>query len=255
MYVEEKDRSWCTDSRENDNRAVTIEVASDDVYPYTVNSKAYGALIQLLADICKRNEIKRLLWKGDSGLIGQVDKQDMTVHRWFNSGKSCPGDYLFSLHYQIAAEVNKRLEDGDDMTKDETLQMIKQEMDRRDPTYNLLSEVPEYWREDIGELITLGVIRGAGGGKLALTKTKAWCAVVLKRALEANDKIYKTINDVPEWGRPYVQARMDAGTLTGQKTGADGNVILNIRESTVRLLKIISDQPELINTDAEDADE
>ena len=29
LYVEEKNRSWCTSSRSNDQRAITIEVASD----------------------------------------------------------------------------------------------------------------------------------------------------------------------------------------------------------------------------------
>ena len=29
MYVEEKDRSWCSSNAANDNRAITIEVASD----------------------------------------------------------------------------------------------------------------------------------------------------------------------------------------------------------------------------------
>lgn len=108
MCVEEKDRSWCTSSRENDHRAITIEVASDTKAPYKVTDKAYKALIELLVDICKRNNIKKLLWKGDKSLIGQVDKQNMTVHRWF-ANKSCPGDYLYNLHGKIAEEVNKKL--------------------------------------------------------------------------------------------------------------------------------------------------
>ena len=61
-----------------------------------------------MTDICRRNGIKKLLWKGDKNLIGQVDKQNMTVHRWF-ANKACPGDYLYSRHGDIAAEVNKRL--------------------------------------------------------------------------------------------------------------------------------------------------
>lgn len=108
LYVEEKNRSWCTSSRSNDHRAVTIEVASDSTAPYKVTDKAYNALINLCADICKRNGIKKLLWKGDKSLIGQVDKQNMTVHRWF-ANKACPGDYLYNLHGQIAEEVNKKL--------------------------------------------------------------------------------------------------------------------------------------------------
>ena len=89
MYVEEKNRSWCTSSNSNDQRAITIEVASDTKPPYAVNSKAYAALINLVADICKRNGIKKLLWKADKSLIGQVSKQNMTVHRWF-AATECP---------------------------------------------------------------------------------------------------------------------------------------------------------------------
>ena len=108
LYVEEKNRSWCTSSRSNDQRAITIEVASDTTEPYAVTDKAYAALIDLVTDICKRNGIKELKWQGDKSLIGQVDKQNMTVHRWF-ANKSCPGKYLYDRHPAIAAEVNKRL--------------------------------------------------------------------------------------------------------------------------------------------------
>ena len=108
MYCEEKDRSWCTSSSANDNRAITIEVASDTTHPYAVKDKALAALIELCTDICKRNGIKKLLWKGDKNLIGQPDKQNMTVHRWF-ANKSCPGDYLYGKHPYIADEVNKKL--------------------------------------------------------------------------------------------------------------------------------------------------
>lgn len=111
MYVEEKDRSWCSSNYKNDDRAITIEVASDRTPPYAVNEKAYKALINLLVDICKRNGIKQLLWKNDKSLIGQVDKQNMTLHRWF-AATECPGDYLVGKHTQIAAEVNTRLNGG-----------------------------------------------------------------------------------------------------------------------------------------------
>ena len=103
LSVEEQDRSWCSSSR-----AITIEVASDTKHPYKVTDQALAALIDLLVDICRRNGIKALLWKGDKSLIGQVDKQNMTVHRWF-ANKACPGDYLYNLHPQIAAQVNERL--------------------------------------------------------------------------------------------------------------------------------------------------
>lgn len=110
MYVEEKDRSWCSSNKSNDHRAITIEVANDGGAEtgWHISDKAYNALIALLVDICKRNDIKKLLWKADKSLIGKVDKQNMTVHRWF-AAKACPGDYLYNLHGQIAKEVNEIL--------------------------------------------------------------------------------------------------------------------------------------------------
>lgn len=112
MYVEEKDRSWCSSNAENDNRAITIEVASDTTHPYAIKPAAYKALVELCADICKRNGIKELKWKANKALIGQVDKQNMTVHRWF-AKKECPGEYIYTRLGQIADEVNQKLKPKD----------------------------------------------------------------------------------------------------------------------------------------------
>lgn len=108
MYVEEKDRSWCSSNAANDHRAITIECASDTTHPYAINDKVYKSLIELCVDICKRNGIKELKWKGDKSLIGNVEKQNMTVHRWF-ANKACPGDYIYSRLGKIASEVNAKL--------------------------------------------------------------------------------------------------------------------------------------------------
>lgn len=109
LYVEEKDRSWCTSSSSNDNRAITIEVASDTYHPYRVNDVAYKSLIKLLVDICKRNGIKKLVWSTNkSERMNHLNGCNMTVHRDY-ANKSCPGDYLYNLHGQIAKEVNAQL--------------------------------------------------------------------------------------------------------------------------------------------------
>lgn len=109
LCVEEKDRSWCSSSPSNDHRAVTIECASDRTHPYAINDKVYQSLVKLCADICRRNDIKELRWKADRTLIGQVDKQNLTVHRWF-ANKSCPGDYIYNRLGQIAKEVNAKIQ-------------------------------------------------------------------------------------------------------------------------------------------------
>ena len=115
MYVEEKDRSWCSSNADNDNRAVTIEVASDTYAPYKVTSAAYATLLDLVTDICRRNGKTKILWFGDKAKTlayqPKAGEMVMTVHRWF-ANKSCPGDYLYNLHDEIAAEVNKRLAGG-----------------------------------------------------------------------------------------------------------------------------------------------
>lgn len=109
MYCEEKDRSWCTSSGANDHRAITIEVASDTKHPYAVNAKAYAAMLDLVTDICKRNGIKKLVWSTNKeDRVNHKNGCNMTVHRDY-ANKSCPGDYLYNRHGEIAAEVNKRL--------------------------------------------------------------------------------------------------------------------------------------------------
>lgn len=109
MYVEEKDRSWCSSNAANDHRAITIEVASDTTEPYAVNAKAYAALIDLLVDICQRNGITKLVWSTNKAdRVNHKNGCNMTVHRDY-ANKSCPGTYLYERHAQIASEVNKRL--------------------------------------------------------------------------------------------------------------------------------------------------
>ena len=125
MYVEEKDRSWCTSSASNDNRAITIEVASDTYHPYRVNNAAYKSLIKLLVDICKRNGIKKLVWSTNkSERMNHLNGCNMTVHRDY-ANKSCQGDYLYNLHGQIAKEVNAQLGSGTSSTTKKNLYRVR----------------------------------------------------------------------------------------------------------------------------------
>lgn len=112
LYVDEGNRSWCTSSNANDQRAVTIEVASDATHPYAVNSKAYDALLDLVTDICKRNGITKLVWSTNKNeRMNHLNGCNMTVHRDY-ANKACPGDWLYNRHGEIAAEVNRRLGSG-----------------------------------------------------------------------------------------------------------------------------------------------
>jgi hypothetical protein len=113
ISVPELSYSYCTSDSKNDKRAVTIEVASDTTHPYAVTDKAYNALINLVHDICIRNNIKSLIWSNKrDDRVNHRNGCNMTVHRDF-ANKACPGEYLYSRHGQIAAAVNARLNSGD----------------------------------------------------------------------------------------------------------------------------------------------
>ena len=112
MYVEEKNRSWCSSSAANDQRAVTIECASDSKAPYAFKDVVYNKLIELCTDICKRNGKTRLLWLGDKdktlGYTPAPDEMVLTVHRWF-ANKSCPGDWMYARMGDLAEKVTAAL--------------------------------------------------------------------------------------------------------------------------------------------------
>ena len=112
LYVEEKNRSWCSSSNANDQRAVTIECASDTSEPYAFRDVVYKKLITLCVDICKRNGKKKLIWFGDKdktlNYSPKSDEMVLTVHRWFAS-KSCPGNWMYARMGDLADKVTVQL--------------------------------------------------------------------------------------------------------------------------------------------------
>lgn len=112
LVVDEANRSWCTSSSANDQRAITIECASDKKTPYKMNKKVYNKLIELCVDICKRNGKDKLLWFEDKDKTLNYEPKPnemvITVHRWFKN-KSCPGDWLYSRLDEVAKKVTEQL--------------------------------------------------------------------------------------------------------------------------------------------------
>ena len=135
----EENRAWCT-SNKIDHQLVTVEVASSNVAPYLVNTAAIQSLVKLLVDICQRNGIPKLLWKGDKSLMGKWDQQNMVVHRW-TKNKECPGDFLYNLHPKIASAVNEILEgkEEEEMDIEKLLKQLTPEM-----CYGIMAEAMNY---------------------------------------------------------------------------------------------------------------
>ena len=170
MYVEEKDRSWCTSSTANDARAVTIECASDAYHPYAVNAKVYATLIELLTDICKRNGIKKLVWSTNKAdRVNHKNGCNMTVHRDY-ANKACPGEWLYDRHGQIADAVNKKLmEDDEDMVR-----------------WSTINDVPEgFYRDTVKQLMADGIIKGKGDGVIDITEDMLRTMIFCQRIMEA----------------------------------------------------------------------
>ena len=120
MYVEEKNRSWCSSSSANDQRAVTIECASDTSEPYAFKDAVYNRLVELCTDICKRNGKTKLLWLGDKdktlNYSPASDEMVLTVHRWF-ANKSCPGNWMYARMGDLASKVTAALGGNADTVK------------------------------------------------------------------------------------------------------------------------------------------
>lgn len=122
LIVDEVNRSWCSSSSDNDNRAITIECASDMKEPYVMNMTVYNKLIDLCVDICKRYGKTKLIWIADKNksllYVPKGNEMIITVHRWF-ANKSCPGDWLYSRLGDVANKVTTRLNVNVDVTKEE----------------------------------------------------------------------------------------------------------------------------------------
>lgn len=109
LYVPEDYRSWCSSNADNDNIAITIEIAnSKSGDPWPVSDKALASCINLCVDICQRNGIAQLNYTGTKS--GNLTRHDMFCN------KVCPGPYLGGKFPYIVEQVNKRLLNGDEIT-------------------------------------------------------------------------------------------------------------------------------------------
>lgn len=167
LVVEEKNRSWCSSNRDNDARAITIEVASDTYDPYRVTDAAFEAVIKLVADICQRNDIEKLVWSTNKNeRVNHLNGCNMTVHRDY-ANKSCPGDYLYSRMGEIAEKVNEILEE----------EIIMR--------YNKVEEMPKWAQPEIQELVDANALRGDENGNLNLTEDMIRMLIINKRYAES----------------------------------------------------------------------
>ena len=189
LYVEECNRSWASSSRENDHRAVTIEVANDggESTGWHVSGKAYAALIELVADICKRNGIEKLVWRDTPyERTSHLNGANMTVHRDFVA-TACPGEYLFTHMADIADKVNQKLKgdsEVDEKTIAEIRKIVKEELEAQRKT----SDVVPKWAVASGEWVTAINMGITDGTRPNDPVTRVEAAAMVVRAKEIADE-------------------------------------------------------------------
>ena len=185
LSVEEKDRSWCSSSSANDNRAITFEIASDTVHPYKITDAALNACIELCIDICKRYNKKRLVWipNKTQALAYKVKNDELliTIHKWFVA-KECPGAYILSKLPYIVETVNKTLEGVENtMTEAELKSFIEKtvrEMGNGEPASTWAAPLVE-------EAKSMGITDGSNPQGLA---TRQEVAIMAMRAAQIQNK-------------------------------------------------------------------
>ncbi len=224
MYCEEKDRSWCSSNAANDHRAITIEVASDTTHPYAVNDKAYAALIDLCVDICKRNGIKRLVWSTDKNQrINHLNGCNMTVHRDY-ANKSCPGDYLYERHGDIAAKVNAQLgetseEQPEDVvrpTTPATTIQVKDLVEITGTKYYTGKTIPDWVKAK------RWYVRAVAGERVVINKSEdGKCSIM--SPVRASDLKVVTAEPVPETHRIHTVVKGDTLWILAKKYLNDGS--------------------------------
>lgn len=138
ISVPENLRAITSSNTANDNRAVTIEVANSDPGPnWPISDRAWTSLVQLMASICERNGITKLIWTGDSS-------GNLTTHNMF-AATACPGPYLYGRMPELAETVNNILSGENDM-------------------YNTVDDCPAWAQAAIRWAIDRQILHGDGNG-------------------------------------------------------------------------------------------
>lgn len=255
--VPEGDRSWCSSSAANDNRAITVECASDAFYPYAINAKVWVSLVELGADVCRRYGKTKMVWLGDKAKSlaynPKPDEMLVTVHRWF-ANKSCPGDYMYNRMGQIVKEINQKLA-GEPA---EPFKAYQGQVDADDGLNCRTSPVSGSVLKTYPDGTVVTITKECGGWgytgegwvcldyiiKIASAKDPAakediimegkLIDKIVREILDQKYPVYHKLEDVPAYWREDIKALVDAGIIKG--TGGD---VLDLTRSEARMAVLI----------------
>lgn len=180
MYVEEANRSWCSSSGAIDHRAITIEVANDGGNPdWHVSDKAFESLVNLCADICKRNGIEKLVYTGDKS-------GNLHMHKWY-AATGCPGPYLGSKFPELAEKVNAILGKKEEVKQEEPK---KEEPKKEEP-------LAQYSDEELAVMVWRGDFGSGEERKKALGSRWGAVQALVDKGVGKNGKVEKKEEPAP----------------------------------------------------------
>ena len=191
--VDEEYRPWTSNSKDNDQRAITIEVSNDvNGEPWSVGTPAWNSLIKLCVDVCVRYGIR--LWWDPGSRTGSL-----TAHRWY-AATACPGDWMYDRFPIIISEVNRQV-DGlyqlvaqlqqqiEDLTKRvDALEIVQKAQTEQLkpivkailPVYKTVKNMPAEYQPIIEKLVEDGSLKGTGKS-LDVSELMARIFVILNR--------------------------------------------------------------------------
>ena len=239
--VDEEDRSWCSSSPSNDNRAITIECASDAFYPYAVNANVWKSLVELCADICKRNGKTKVLWlrskEATLACSPKAGEVVLSAHRWFDN-KSCPGDYLYSRYGQLAKEINQKLSGAPaqpfkayqgQVNADDGLNCRKAPVNGQvlktfhDGTVLTITKEDGNWGYCGQGWVCLEYITKIASAKDPATKEESiMTGKEFKKMYDEINPTYNTLEEVPSYWRADIKELVDEGIISGVGGGKLG---------------------------------
>ena len=103
--------------------------------------------------------------------MGQVDKQNLVVHRW-TANTACPGDYIYNLLPDLVMQVNKLINAEEDYLSDMTEQefnkildakfnKLNEKIDKTAPViYKYIEDIPVWAQSSVQKCLDRGFMVG-----------------------------------------------------------------------------------------------
>lgn len=142
---------------EGNNTHIGFEICEDDLSSADYFSKVYQEAVELTAYLCKTFQLDPMkdgvVICHSEGAQRGIASNHADVMHWFPKfGKNMD---------TFRADVKKKMEGEDDMTKQEVIQIIKEQAPK---AYNTVAEVPDWGKATVEKLVRKGYLQGDNGG-------------------------------------------------------------------------------------------